>query len=184
MCVAYGIYECVMWERAVRFISVTRILFLEMPLLITEVFMLQSQSIVDWRNQNPFLATHCMFIVSLSISTCLDSVMKFRINNCKICSILTTLVIGYILACMAYAPVSIAMFGFTTEKVALVDFNDIIGGELHKNVLFILMRLGQTGQLFWIACTPALAIYFFVIQIYSKKISRSNHFEEDEGGIH
>ena len=170
MCVAYGIYEWIKWERALTFISVMRILFLEMPLLTTEVFMLQSQTIVDWSTQNSFLATHCMFIVSIIVSTYFDIIIKLGMFKSKIWNIFTAAPMGYLLACMAYAPVSIAMFGVTVGKVAVVDFNGIVPGEFHKKVLSILMYVGRSGQAVWIGVPPVLSIYFFIIKMRLKQI--------------
>lgn len=181
----YGIYECYMWEYAIRFMSVLRVLFLEVPLLIIGILILQAQSIIDWQKQTSFVATHCMFFVNIIGCTYVDMIMKKKKREITLRNTIFIIGTGPVLACITYAPVSIYLFGFIWGKTALYDTNKANTSSFTALVFFFLLQMGRCGQVLWIVVAPWLAFKFLVCEINSQRIlaRTANHIEE-EGDRH
>ena len=174
-----------MWEYAIRFMSVLRVLFVEVPLLIIGIFMLQTQSVVDWRTQTSFVATHCMFFVNIIGCTYVDIIMKRRKRKITLRNTIFVIGTGPVLACITYAPVSIYLFGFIWGKKALYDSNEVHDPSFITLVFFFLLQLGRLGQVLWIIVAPLLALKFLLCEINSQYILKqtTNHLQE-EGDRH
>ena len=83
----------------------------QMSLLIAEVSLLEPQGVIDWDTQLWSLITHIMFVDQFFVSATLDYCNCIQKSSHFNGSMIGMAVI-FLVACMAYAPIFLAMNGF------------------------------------------------------------------------
>ena len=170
-------YECRFEKKFIRLLSVPKALFLEMPLLIIEVFMMKSQGAIDQNKQISSLIVHSMFIINLSISIINDIfywVGKwYTTKRCRrrgrcctptlktVFFFLLYVTVGVLAASIAYAPVSIAMIGGHWGRISQENYFGVIEKEYIKTWSKILIYLGYIGQIEWFLVVPLLTMFYY-----------------------
>lgn len=147
-------------EGTIPFLWIPVALFVELPLLISESYLLKYRGIIDWHDQKLDMVLHLVFIFNLPVQTIIDiwGVTDKSWKGFGIGIFLSPLC--FILGCMIYTPISAILAGFHAfEKIKIEDFGDIkVTGDT-KTIMLILANVGHIGQWIWSAIITIIVLY-------------------------
>lgn len=128
-------------------------IFCEMPLMITEVYMMKAARLINWHEERYDMIFHITYIINLFISFSFDFIRSYHVNiksRSGISVIIFCMPAAFLYAAMWYAPVSWAMVGWKGfTRIELTDFGGVIVSDDAENILLVLMIVGHVGQFLW-----------------------------------
>ena len=134
----------------IPFLWIPVALFVELPLLSSETFLLKTRGIIDWHDQKWDMLLHVIFILNLPFQTIVDLWTVGDKSWSGFCLGLFISPFCFLLGCMVYTPISVIMVGFKGfDRITLEDFGKIILIGVTKDIMLILAEIGHIGQWIW-----------------------------------
>ena len=143
-------------ERPIPFLWLPIAIVIEMPLLVSDTYMLKARGIINWHEQFWDLLLHVVFLLNLPIQTLVDI---WNENGIEKFSKRFLSPLCFVLGCMIYTPVAITMVGYPGFKIKMEDFGKVIITGETRDILLILAILGRIGQFIWIILLFILFIH-------------------------
>ena len=136
-------------KRVFPFIWIPISLFVELPVLICDAFLMKSRGIVDYNDQFWDMLVHVFFILHLPYQLLID---LYSTIGCHSCAMIFLCALCHFLGVMLYAPVWWVMFGWmpyvNISGKIFSQTRPVIQGNA-RNVMLFLAYAGVSGQTLW-----------------------------------